>query len=155
MLLRFIVLGLIKNTCGVEQRYRLGSLKSVSHYRLDGHKIKTVKGTTLLSCGQSCLAEPRCVSTNFGVSENKLVCELNDTGVSLLSNSKLKYAEGFIFSLYPSVILIGTAMKVRFCFTKVNRLPKFGYNLSTENRCSVRSQFSSEVRGRKLYIYLL
>ena len=118
MLLRFIVLGLIGNTCGVEQRYRLGSLKTVSNYRLDGHKIKTVKGTTLLSCGQSCLAEPRCVSTNFGVSENKLVCELNNIGVSSLSNGELAYAEGFIFSLYSHAILIGINIKVRIFFLR-------------------------------------
>ena len=154
MLVRFLILGLIGNTCGVEQRYRLGSLKTVSNYRLEGHKIKTVKGTTLLSCGQSCLAEPRCVSTNFGVSENKPVCELNDIGLSLLSNSELKYAEGFIFSLYPSVILIGTDMKVRICYAKVNKLTIFDDNLSTKNWCSVRGQFNSEVRGTKIYIYL-
>lgn len=32
--------------------------------------------------------------------ENKLVCELNDHRVSLISNNELLYAEGFIFSLY-------------------------------------------------------
>ena len=32
--------------------------------------------------------------------ENKLVCELNDHRVSLISNHELLYAEGYIFSLY-------------------------------------------------------
>ena len=123
--LRFIVLGLVGIACSLEQRYRLGSLKTVSHYKLDGHQIKTVKGSTLLSCGQSCLAEPRCVSTNFGVSEdNKLVCELNDGGVSLLSNNGLTYAESFVFSLYSNVFLIGTDMKVRICFYEGYKLKK-------------------------------
>ena len=128
LLLRFIVLGFTGNACGVEQRYRLGSLKTVLNYRLVGHKIKTVKGIALLSCGQACLAEPRCVSTNFGVSQNKLVCELNDIGVSLLSNDELTYAEGFIFSLYFSTILIGTDMKVSY-LTKL------------QTRCSVAVQW--------------
>ena len=42
------------------------------------------------------------MSTNFGVSlvENRLVCELNDHSVSLISNDDLLYAKGYIFSLY-------------------------------------------------------
>ena len=32
--------------------------------------------------------------------DNKLVCELNDRRVSLISNDELIYAEGYIFSLY-------------------------------------------------------
>ena len=42
------------------------------------------------------------MSTNFGVltTENKLVCEINDHGVSLFYNDELEYAEGFVFSLY-------------------------------------------------------
>ena len=120
-LLPSIVLELIGIACTLEQRYFLGSLKTVSHHKLNGRQIKSVKGSTLLSCGQSCLAEPRCVSTNFGVSEDKeLVCELNDAGVSLLSGSdELTYAKGFIFSLYSSVSQISTDMKVRISyFTK-------------------------------------
>lgn len=122
-LLPSIVLALIGIACTLEQRYFLGSRKTVSHHKLNGHQIKTVKGSTLLSCGQSCLAEPRCVSTNFGVSEdNERVCELNDGGISLSSGSdarELTYAKGFIFSLYSSVFQISTDMKVRISyFTK-------------------------------------
>lgn len=85
-----------------EQRHILGALKTVLHHKLEGHQIKILKGSKLLSCAQSCLTEPKCVSTNFGVSpvENKLVCELNDHRVSLLSNDELLYAEGYVFSLY-------------------------------------------------------
>ena len=46
------------------------------------------------------------------------MCELNDIGVSLLSNSELTYAEGFIFSLYSRAILIGINIKVSI-FSKV------------------------------------
>ena len=120
--LHFIILGYIEITCSFEQRYLLGSIKTVPHYKLNGHQIETVEtveGSTLLSCAQSCLAEPRCISTNFGVSEdNKLVCELNNRDVSLLSNEELTYAEGFTFSLYSSVSIIGTDMKVSFFFFK-------------------------------------
>ena len=42
------------------------------------------------------------MSTNFGVSpvENRLVLELNDHRVSLISNDDLLYAEGYTFSVY-------------------------------------------------------
>ena len=80
----------------------LGAIKTVPNHKLDGHQIKIIKGSSLLSCAQSCLAEPKCVSTNFGVSPavKKLVCELNDYRISLLSTDELEYAEGFVFSLY-------------------------------------------------------
>ncbi|KAJ7337232.1 Glycine rich protein [Desmophyllum pertusum] len=102
VLLLFTTVRFVQVVCNLEQRYILGALKTVPNHKLNGHQIKTLKGSTLLSCAQLCLAEPRCVSTNFGVSsaENKLVCELNDRSVSLLSNDELGYAEGFIFSLY-------------------------------------------------------
>ena len=96
-----------------EQRHTLGALKTVSHHKLNGHQIKILKGSTLLSCAQSCLGEPKCVSTNFRISsEENPVCELNDRGVSLLSNDELEYAEGFVFSLYSEMIQSGSAMKV-------------------------------------------
>ena len=98
----FLLFTAIRFTWSSEQRHRLGALKTVSHHKLEGHQIKIVKGSTLLSCAQSCLTEPNCMSTNFGVSpvENRLVCELNDHSVSLISNDDLLYAEGYIFSLY-------------------------------------------------------
>lgn len=106
----------VQVVCNLEQRYILGALKTVPNHKLNGHQIKTLKGSTLLSCAQLCLAEPRCVSTNFGVSpaENKLVCELNDRSVSLLSNDELGYAEGFIFSLYSEAFQTNSYMQVGF-----------------------------------------
>ena len=96
----------IRFTWSSEQRHILGALKTVSYHKLGGHQIKILKGSTLLSCAQSCLTEPNCVSTNFGVSpvDNKLVCELNDRRVSLISNDELIYAEGYIFSLYSETL---------------------------------------------------
>ena len=98
----FLLFTAIRFTWSSEQRHRLGALKTVSHHKLEGHQIKIVKGSTLLSCAQSCLTEPNCMSTNFGVSlvENRLVCELNDHSVSLISNDDLLYVKGYIFSLY-------------------------------------------------------
>jgi len=46
--------------------------------------------------------------------ENKLVCELNDHRVSLLSNDELLNAEGYVFSLYSETFqTAGSDIKVR------------------------------------------
>ena len=106
-----------------EQRHILGALKTVSHHKLEGHQIKTLKGSTLLSCAQSCLTEPDCVSTNFGVSpvQNRLDCELNDHRASLISNDELIYAEGFVFSLYSETLQTsGNDVKVRDIYLNVH-----------------------------------
>ena len=92
-------------TCSLEQRYMQGAIKTVFNHRLNGHQIRTQKGSTSLSCAHSCLMETRCVSTNFGISsaENKLLCELNDHVDSLISGDELMYAEGFTYSAYSPV----------------------------------------------------
>lgn len=90
-------------SCSFEQRYMQGAIKTVLDHRLNGHQIRTLNGSTSLSCAHSCLMETRCVSTNFGISsaENKLLCELNDHGGdSLISGDELMYAEGFTYSAY-------------------------------------------------------
>ena len=114
LILIFLLSTGIRYSWSSEQRHILGAVKTVSHHKLEGHQIKILKGSTLLSCAQSCLKEPKCVSTNFGVSpeENKLVCELNDRRVSLVSNDELLYAEGYVFSLYSETFLTGSRMKV-------------------------------------------
>lgn len=111
----FLFVTAIRFAWSSEQRQILGALKTVLHHKLEGHQIKILKGSTLFSCAQSCLTEPKCVSTNFGVSpvENKLVCELNDHRVSLLSNDELLYAEGYVFSLYSETFqTAGSDIKV-------------------------------------------
>jgi len=112
----FLLFTAIRYAWSSDQRHILGALKTVSHHKLEGHQLKTLKGSTLLSCAQSCLTEPNCVSTNFGVSpvQNKLVCELNDHRASLMSNDELIYAEGFVFSVYSETFQTsGFDMKVR------------------------------------------
>lgn len=116
MLLLATMLQLLGVTCSLEQRYRQGALKTVLNHKLDDHQIRTLKGSTLLSCAHSCLAEPRCVSTNFGVSlaGNNLVCELNDRGASLVSGDELVYSKGFTFSVYSASFQSSMDMKVGF-----------------------------------------
>lgn len=104
LLLPFSSLSLFAVNFGLaEQRSRFGALKTVEDFKLIGHQIQILKrgSATQLSCAQSCLANHRCESINFGISEdNEAVCELNDLGSSLSVNEKLTYAKGFIFSLF-------------------------------------------------------
>ena len=104
LLLPLSVLSLFAVNFGLaEQRSRFGAFKTVENFKLNGHQIQIFKRSapTLLSCAPSCLANHRCQSTNFGISEdNEAVCELNDFGISILGNEKLTYAKGFIFSLF-------------------------------------------------------
>ena len=62
------------------------------------------------------------MSTNFGIppAEKTLVYELNDRGVSLLSNDKLEYAEGFVFSRYSEVFQTGNDMKVGIIYLRLD-----------------------------------
>ena len=108
LLLPLSILSLFAVNFGLaEQRSRYGALKTVENFKLNGHQIQIVKTSapTLLSCAQSCLANHRCQSTNFGISEDnaEAVCELNDLGISFLGNEKQTYAKGFIFSLFSRV----------------------------------------------------
>lgn len=100
--LHCILLGYTDIIACFEQRYVQGSVKTVPHYKLKGHQIKTLNVSSLLSCAQLCLAEPRCVSTNFGISDdNNFVCELNNCGtISFQSHRQLTYEERFVFSHY-------------------------------------------------------
>ena len=94
--LHCILLGYIDIIACFEQRYLQGSVKTVPHYKLKRHQIKTLNVSSLLSCAQLCLAEPRCVSTNFGISD-----ELNNCGtISFQSHQQLTFEERFVFSHY-------------------------------------------------------
>ena len=42
----------------------------------------------------------------------KLVCELNDYRISLLSKDELQYIEGFVFSLYSETFQTGNDMSL-------------------------------------------
>ena len=81
-----------------EQRYLQGSVKTVPHLR--GTKLRHLNVSSLLSCAQLCLAEPTCVSTNFGISgDNNFVCELNNCG-TISFQPHQRFEERFVFPHY-------------------------------------------------------
>ena len=96
------------------QRFFNGALQSVRNYRQEGNQIKVLKGLSLISCAQSCLSEPDCVSTNFGISsENRPVCELNHPSTLPLAGA-LRYSKEFIFSYYSENYELGSDIQVSF-----------------------------------------
>ena len=73
--------------------------------RLKGHVVKRFEPPSMLSCGNSCLRNSWCTSTNFKtVSKNgKGVCELNKHEV-IDGNANLHDEGGVIFSKLLKVI---------------------------------------------------
>ena len=50
--LTLLLFAALQSTDSLEQRHILGALKTVSYHKLDGHQIKILKGSTLLSCAE-------------------------------------------------------------------------------------------------------
>ena len=92
------------------------SLKSRSSYfktqenkQLMGYVVERFDSPSLLSCGQQCLRNPWCTSTNFKLSSEKDgegTCELNKHDISVV-NENFNFAdqEGVTFSLILKVII--------------------------------------------------
>ena len=115
--LHCILLGYTDIVTCFEQRYLQGSVKTVPHYKLKRHQIKTLNVFSLLSCAQLYLAEPRCVSTKFGISDdNNFVCELNNcVTISFQPHQQLAYEERFVFPHYSAVIFCQVAIVHLVC----------------------------------------
>ena len=76
--------------------------------QLIGHVAKQLESPSLLSCGQQCMRNAWCTSTNFQLSskkDEKGICELNKGEISLIKeNDDLHKQEGVIFSMRLEVI---------------------------------------------------
>ena len=77
--------------------------------RLTGHVVKTLASPSLMSCGQSCLRNSWCTSTNFKESfkqSDKGTCELNKhENAPINGDSELKFVDqaGVTFSMFLKV----------------------------------------------------
>ena len=71
--------------------------------QLVGYVVKRFESCSLLSCGQQCLRNAWCTSTNYKVSSernDKGTCELNKHELSLVNeNTKFHDQEGVTFSM--------------------------------------------------------
>ena len=75
--------------------------------QLKGYVVKRFDSPNLLSCGQQCMRNAWCTSTNYKMSskkDGKGFCELNKHGISLIDESaEFVNQEGVTFSMLLKV----------------------------------------------------
>ena len=78
----------------------VGAVITRASHKLRGHVLKSVPVPSQISCAQTCLMHPRCVSTNYAFSAG--LCELNDRGVgeTVVADRVLEYHKEFVYSEY-------------------------------------------------------
>ena len=78
--------------------------------QLKGYVVKRFDSPSLLSCGQQCMRNAWCTSTNYKMSskkDGKGTCELNKHDIPLIyENSNFHNQEGVTFSVLLKVIYI-------------------------------------------------
>jgi len=76
--------------------------------QLKGYVVKRVDSPSLLSCGQQCMRNASCTSTNYRMSskkDGKGTCELNKHDISLINgNDNFHNQQGVTFSMLLKVI---------------------------------------------------
>ena len=84
----------------------VGAVITRASHKLRGHVLKSVPVPSQISCAQTCLMHPRCVSTNYGFSAG--LCELNDRGVgeTVEADRVLEYHKEFVYSEYRREVRI-------------------------------------------------
>ena len=93
--------------------------------QLLGYAFKRFDSTSLISCGQQCLRNQRCSSTNFKWSSSKKdgdgTCELNDHEFSFIEeNVNFVHQEDVTFSMKVIQILVFVKVKAnvdQYCLT--------------------------------------
>ena len=80
--------------------------------QLMGYVVERFDSPSLLSCGQQCLRNAWCTSTNFKLSSKKDgegTCELNKHDISVVNeNINFSEQEGVTFSVLLKVILVSS-----------------------------------------------
>ena len=88
---------------------RSSYIETQKNKQLMGYVVKRFDSPSLLSCGQQCLRNAWCFSTNFKMSSEKDgegTCELNKHDISVVKqNINLHDQEGVTFSMLLKVIV--------------------------------------------------
>ena len=91
-----------------ESTSRSAHFATQKNKQLVGYVVKQFESRSLLLCGQQCLRNAWCTSTNYKVSSernDKGTCELNKHELSLVNeNTKFHDQEGVTFSMRQEVI---------------------------------------------------
>ena len=85
----------------IERRSTLGAIITKKGFILQGFSFKRARVSSFTSCGQVCLKDPRCISTNFNflnTEDTRYGCELNNAG--LQKGVTLVLHKGVVFSQY-------------------------------------------------------
>ena len=84
----------------IERRSTLGAIITKKGFILKGFSFKRARVSSFTSCGQVCLKDPRCISTNFNflIEDTRYGCELNNAG--LQEGVTLVLHKGVVFSQY-------------------------------------------------------
>ena len=85
----------------IERRSILGAIITKKGFILQGFSFKRARVSSFTSCGQVCLKDPRCISTNFNflnIEDTRYGCELNNAG--LQEAVTLVLHKGVVFSQY-------------------------------------------------------
>ena len=97
--------------------------RTLENKQLKGYVVKRFDSPSLLSCGQQCMRNDWCTSTNYKMSskkDGKGTCELNKHDISLNiinENTNFNYQQGVIFSM---LALLKVIVKIVFilCYCK-------------------------------------
>jgi len=86
---------------------RSSYLTTRENKQLEGYVVKRFNSPSLLSCGQQCMRNAWCTSTNYKMlsrKDGKGTCELNEHDISLI-NEKANFRDqkGVTFSVLPKV----------------------------------------------------
>ena len=112
----------------------LGYFITRENKRLTGHVVKGFESPSLMSCGQSCLRNAWCSSTNFKVSskkDGKKTCELNKHDNTLINeNTQLNDQQGVTFSM---LLKVRNVLLKKLCSTIAGSFISFICKLCDEN----------------------
>ena len=84
------------------------NFRTLENKRLIGYVVKRFDSPSLLSCGQQCIRNEWCTSTNYKTlskKDGKGTCELNKHDISIINeNTNFHDEEGVTFSMLLKVI---------------------------------------------------
>ena len=100
--------------------------------QLKGYVVKRFDSPSLLSCGQQCVRNDWCTSTNYKMSsknDSKGTCELNKHDISLIDvNAEFVDQEGVTFSMLLKVNRISWTRYKYYCLTETIQLNHINHN---------------------------
>ena len=84
---------------------RSSYFRTLKNKQLKGYVVKGFDSPSLLSCGQQCIRNEWCTSTNYKIKDGKGTCELNKHDISLINeNTQFVDQQNAIFAMLLKVM---------------------------------------------------